>query len=341
MKNPGLPAVLLIAASLTFTACGGGGGGGGGNNGGGGDGLFAGDNETFTADGVSFAMVYVPAGLTFPTGIDDDGTATVAGAYWIGETEVTYELWKKVYDWATTDAGSGKRADGGDLYYFANAGWPGDDGSRGVQHPVTMVNWRDSMVWCNALTEWYNAYKGTSYECVYTHSSAIIRDSRDSNATACDGAVASSTAKGFRLLASNEWELAARYRGTDTANIVAGTIDGIDFSAMGEKWTKGNSASGATAYYLNADATRLVAWYVNNSNNSTHAVKGKSANTLGLYDMSGNVFEWCFDKLIGSPLHLGGSYFSAIQYLRVSERTASSPDSVYYFMGFRLARTAL
>ena len=71
------------------------------------------------------------------------------------------------------------------VYYFANSGRQGDNNSRGIQHPVTLVNWRDSMVWCNALTEWYNAQRGTNYECVYTYSSEIIRDSRDANAAAC------------------------------------------------------------------------------------------------------------------------------------------------------------
>jgi hypothetical protein len=46
----------------------------------------------------------------------------------------------------------------------------GDNGSRGVLHPVTTVNWRDSRVWCNALTEYYNAKHGadTDLDCVYT-----------------------------------------------------------------------------------------------------------------------------------------------------------------------------
>ena len=80
----------------------------------------AGDMETYTADGVSFKMAYVPGGITFPTGTDDLGTpATVANAYWIGETEVTYELWNKVYTWAITDAWRQRRSKS---YTFANVG---------------------------------------------------------------------------------------------------------------------------------------------------------------------------------------------------------------------------
>ncbi len=90
----------------------------------GGVGLFAGDTETYTADGVSFVMAYVPGGKTFPTGLtDDDGTTeTVENAYWIGETEVTYELWHKVYTWAKDVAR------GANMYTFANMGREGDDG---------------------------------------------------------------------------------------------------------------------------------------------------------------------------------------------------------------------
>src|SRR5664280_2857460 len=97
-------------------------------------------------------MMYVPGGVTFPTGTDDSGTpATVDAAYWIGETTVTYELWHKVYLWATTDAGSGLRSDGGALYHFQNAG--GDSG----QQPVNDINPRDMIVFSNAITEWYKA----------------------------------------------------------------------------------------------------------------------------------------------------------------------------------------
>lgn len=94
----------------------------------------------------------------------------------MGETEVTYELWYEVYKWATTDTGDGKRSDCGDLYSFANKGREGNNGTIGAlpttakQEPVTLVNWRDTIVWCNALTEYYNANNGSgnrSYMCLY------------------------------------------------------------------------------------------------------------------------------------------------------------------------------
>ncbi len=323
IKHKFIAVILLMLGAFAFSRCGGDGAGDGGGH-------AVGDIETYTADGVSFNMAYVPGGKTFPTGENDDGTATVANAYWIGETEVTYELWDKVFDWAT-DA-----ARGANRYYFANAGTQGDNGSRGIQHPVATVNWRDSMVGCNALTEWYNAQVGTSYDCVYTYDSGsgpeIIRDSRDSNDTACDGAVASSTAKGFRLLTSDEYELAARYRN--------GTL-----------WTCGDHASGDDGGPCYDDGSILgglemstifgdYAVYGGNSGSSTAVVKSKTANALGLYDMSGNVWEWCFDLSGSERMFRGGSWEMTADVLRVGHWCSNGPGDEFWSMGFRFARSA-
>jgi len=283
-----------------------------------------------TVDSVTFKMVLVPGGKTFPIGRNDEGSATVENAYWIGETEVTYELWNKVYTWAT-DAERGPKR-----YEFANAGTQGDNGSRGIQHPVTDVNWRDSMVWCNALTEWYNAQKGTSYECVYNYEGFIIRSSDPDWHIFCDNIVQSSTAKGFRLLTSNEHELAARYR------------DGI-------LWTYGDHVSGDDNGACYDDGSILgglgmstvfgnYAVYSDNSGSSTAVVKSKTNgyNALGLYDMSGNVWEWCFDRENPgwNPRIVRSGDFTTDAYaLQVGSFSYQSPFIFVYYIGFRFART--
>lgn len=96
-----------------------------------------------------------------------------------------------------------------------------------------------------------------------------------------------------------------------------------------------------------------VAKYIDNSSSATHRVKSMQANELGLYDMSGNVWEWCLDKKgsyenssqtdpkgpsSGSSRVLrGGSWYSYSYYCRVFCRNSSFPHSRYYNNGFRLA----
>jgi len=139
---------------------------------------------------------------------------------------------------------------------------------------------------------------------------------------------------GLRLPTEAEWEYAYR-AGTDTA-----------FHGM--------------PGYLNGtnDENQLsqIAWYSSNSGFSTHAVASKAANGFGLYDMSGNVWEWCWDWFgtfaasaqtnptgpgIGSERVLrGGSMFSSVDNCRASFRSSCPPNLPGAdCFGFRVARS--
>jgi sulfatase modifying factor 1 len=286
-------------------------------------------SNAYTFGDVFFYLRYVPAVSAFPTGIDDAGVGSVAAAYWIGETEVTYELWHAVYNWATAHD-----------YYFAHFGQEGNDGTSGeaptdvAQEPVTNVNWRDVIVWCNALTEYYNNLHGENLTCVYTYNGAVLRDSRNTNASACDDATAGAAAKGFRLPIDSEWELAARYRGNDPTNTVA--------QYSNPYFTKGDSASGATADCSDQEATNKVAWYDTNTGGKTHVVATAAANWLGLYDMSGNVSEWGYggeDGIPSNKVENGGNFMLGKERLQVGDECYCSSVNAIYDLGFRLVKT--
>ena len=131
------------------------------------------------------------------------------------------------------------------------------------------------------------------------------------------------TGRIFRLPTEAEWEYAAR----------------------GGKKSKGYKYSGS-------DKLDEVAWYRGNSGDKTHPVKGKKANELGLYDMSGNVWEWCQDwygdysggsqtdpQGPSSGVHRvvrGGSWYRYAGYCRVSVRGYDNPAGHRSSLGFRL-----
>ena len=125
--------------------------------------------------------------------------------------------------------------------------------------------------------------------------------------------VVNTLANGYRLPSEKEWEWAAR----------------------GGVQTGGYRYSGG-------DDIRPVAWYLSNSGNSTHVVGTKAANELGTYDMSGNVWEWCFDIYSGEyRVTRGGDCFSEPIYGLVAYRNYYRfPTSGYYALGFRLARSS-
>jgi formylglycine-generating enzyme required for sulfatase activity len=125
------------------------------------------------------------------------------------------------------------------------------------------------------------------------------------------------TGKTYRLPTEEEWEFAAR---------------------------GGKGGAGDDFSYAGGDDALSVAWFVENSDSVSHPVGGKASNQLGLFDMSGNVWEWtstpCEDSLCTAPgnsILRGGSLLSPANGIRVGDRANAPKDFTNSRDGFRLA----
>ena len=162
--------------------------------------------------------------------------------------------------------------------------------------------------------------------------------------------------RGRRPLINVSWEDARAY--CDWLSKTSGQHFRLPSEAEWEYAARGGRQSEGFQY-AGSDDVKEVGWYSDNSGSKTHPVAGKKPNELGLYDMSGNVWEWCEDDWHGSykdnpptdgsawvapprgslRVYRGGSWRVTSAGARVANRSSVNPAYRSVSVGFRLART--
>ncbi len=272
---------------------------------------------------VGFAVI--PGG-SFQMGdaLDGNSNAPVVtvniSEFYMGKYEVTKSEWDAVRTWGLSNG-----------YTDLSAG-----SGKGANHPVHSIDWYAMVKWCNARSE----QEGRT-PC-YTVSGLIYRTGNN------DDVVCDWTANGYRLPTEAEWEKAAR-----------GGMTGKRFP-WGDTISHANANyKESTSYsYDTGDGSGYHPDYFFGSTPYTSPVGSFAANDYGLYDMAGNVSEWCWDWYSDSSyidgradprgassgdrrVHRGGAWGNVAPNCRVGPRSLGIQWSSNYYYGLRVALSSV
>lgn len=290
---------------------------------------------TINTASLGFASAKFSPPISVPVGANNTSTQ-LNQSFSMAKTELVFSLWKEVYDFAVTKKKVGgalvnQRIDGGAIYTFKSTGNIGNKNpSASYSHPVASLGYEDALVFCNAMTEYYNYKKkltgANKLAPYYLISNQPIRDANAyKTANIRENSVNN---KGFRLPTEAEWELMARLT-TETHSGYALPSRTAIVNGKSYNFLKNTRASGERNQVIAAK----VAWYKANSAQtgsqySAYPVASLKPNDMGLFDMSGNISEWIYGVgTFGSDntnvvYQKGGRYDSAIV------KTGSEPTPI-------------